>query len=59
MALCLTNISCSAKVTVSLEGQVLSQRIVDSGELEPFMPEDGDPVKLLVPGLREDAGKVS
>jgi len=51
----------NSKVTVRLEGIVdgsLGQRIVDLAELEPFMPEEGDQVKLLLHATREDVGEV-
>ena len=44
---------------MKLEGSGLSQRIVDVAELEPFMPEEGDMVKLLVPGEVEEPGQVN
>ena len=44
---------------MKLEGSGLSQRIVDIAELEPFMPEEGDMVKLLVPGEVEEPGQVN
>ena len=44
---------------MKLEGTGLSQRIVDVAELEPFMPEEGDMVKLLVPGEVEEPGQVN
>jgi len=50
------NIRKNAKVTVLLEG--LSQRIVNASELEPFMPEEGDKVKFLIPNSTKETGKV-
>ena len=44
---------------MKLEGTGLSQRIVDVGELEPFMPEEGDKVKLLIQGGVEEVGQVN
>ena len=46
------------QVTVKLEGAGLSERIVPETELEPFMPEDGDMVKLLLPDHSTEPGKV-
>ena len=43
---------------MKLEGAGLSERIVPETELEPFMPEDGDMVKLLLPDQSTEPGKV-
>eukprot|EP00088_Acartia_fossae_P019164 TRINITY_DN21140_c0_g1_i2.p1 TRINITY_DN21140_c0_g1~~TRINITY_DN21140_c0_g1_i2.p1 ORF type:complete len:292 (+),score=55.43 TRINITY_DN21140_c0_g1_i2:89-877(+) len=46
------------KVTVKLDGAGLSERIVQVDELEPFIPEEGDLAKLLLPDHTEQHGKV-
>jgi len=56
------NIRKNNKVTVLLEGINFdgskSQRVVPSHELEPFMPEEGDKVKLLLTGASDEVGQV-
>ena len=41
-----------------LSADHLLQRIVDVGEIDPYLPEEGDQVKSLVKNSTEEAGVV-